>query len=213
MLYGVAFSCLILPTLSVLTTVYHLATTSRPWNPTTSVKLPLWSRWCDLVTLAYFAFNLGLVCYIVDIEQILITNPHDAAEVAAVAWPPQPMISLIHWYAHNYDPVLLARPPWWRATIWVDVLFYGPFYVLASYALIKGANWIRIPAIIYSASILTVLLVILFEETLGDHATPSWDLVMLLNAPWVVLPAMILLRMSLSPLPFSIHANPKSKTS
>ena len=37
----------------------------------------------------------------------------------------------------------MARPPFWRMTIWIDVIFFGPFYLFAIYAFIRGRNWIR----------------------------------------------------------------------
>ena len=68
----------------------------------------------------------------------------------------------------------MARPAWWRATIWIDALFFGPFYVFAIYAYIKGRNWIRFGSIIWASVMLTNVTIILFEEVMGEHAiTPS----------------------------------------
>ena len=53
-------------------------------------------------------------------------------------WPPAKMVDLVHWYGRTFDPPLMARPAWWRATIWIDALFFGPFYAFAIYAFIKG---------------------------------------------------------------------------
>jgi hypothetical protein len=33
----------------------------------------------------------------------------------------------------------------WKAMIWADVIFFGPFYVIATYAFIAGKEWIRVP--------------------------------------------------------------------
>ncbi|HAT43715.1 MAG TPA: hypothetical protein DDW33_04990 [Ktedonobacter sp.] len=35
-------------------------------------------------------------------------------------------------------PVLMARPAWWKVTIWIDAVFFGPFYIVAIYAYMRG---------------------------------------------------------------------------
>lgn len=39
-----------------------------------------------------------------------------AAETTAL-WPPRPMVEACHWFARNYDPLLYARPLWFRSAI------------------------------------------------------------------------------------------------
>jgi hypothetical protein len=92
---------------------------------------------------------------------------------------------------------------WWRATIWIDVLFFGPFYVFAIYAYIRGREWIRIPSIIYSSVMLTNLVIIFSEEFAGPNAAPRPFFVVLENLAWVLFPIYIIYRMWRSPAPFS----------
>jgi hypothetical protein len=98
---------------------------------------------------------------------------------------------------------LLARPAWWKVTIWIDALFFGPFYIVAIYAYIKGKEWIRIPSIMYASALLTIVLVILGEEIAGTHATPHLPIVFLANLPWLLFPIYILYRMWRYPYPFT----------
>ena len=86
-------------------------------------------------------------------------------------WPPAFFVDIIHWYGRNFDPVLIARPVWWRMTIWIDSLFFGPFYVFAIYAWTKGKNWIRIPSVIWASVMMTNVTIILGEEFMGPHLT------------------------------------------
>jgi len=72
------------------------------------------------------------------------------------------MVDLVHWYGNNFDPLLIARPAWWRATIWIAALFFGPFYVFAIYAYAKGKNWIRFASIVCASVMLTNVFIILF---------------------------------------------------
>ncbi|SRR5712692_3160670 len=155
--------------------------------------IPLGRRKTDWVLIAFFAVNLFFITYFVDIEQLTIANP---AHFHYPAWPPAPIVNLVHSYGRQYDPLLLARPAFWRMTIWIDVLWNGPFYVAAIYALIRGRDWIRLPALVWCGSMTAVVLIILAEEYSGVHATPHFGIVLVLNLPWLVLPLATLIRMA-----------------
>ena len=133
--------------------------------------IPLAERKLDWLFLGFFIFNLVFITYFVDVEQVLIP---DTSNFTYPIWPPKAAVDLFHWYGRTYDPLLVARPPFWRATIWLDVLLFGPFYVAAIYAFWKGRDWIRLPTIIYSTMLFTNVVIILFEERLGVHAAPSF---------------------------------------
>jgi emopamil binding protein len=155
--------------------------------------VPLGERRIDLVFIAFFLINLGFITYIVDVEQIIIDDP---AKFAYPAWPPAKLVDLIHWWGRAYDPVLLARPTWWKATIWIDALFFGPFYAAAIYAWVKGREWIRLPAIIWASVMMTNVVIILSEEIWGPHATPRLGMVLFANAPWLLVPIGVIARMA-----------------
>lgn len=162
--------------------------------------IPLAARPGDIAILAFFLINILFITYVVDLEQLVIADP---AHFTYPLWPPPFAVDAIHWWGRTFDPVLLARPAWWKVTIWIDALFFGPFYVVAIYAYIKGREWIRIPSIIYGSTLLTVVPVILGEELAGAHATPHFLVVFLANLPWLVFPAAIIYRMWRSPTPFT----------
>jgi hypothetical protein len=162
--------------------------------------IPLSRRRADWIILAFFLINILFITYVVDLEQLVISNPD---HFTYPAWPPALAVDMIHHYGRSFDPVLIARPAWWKVLIWIDVLFFGPFYVVAIYAFWKGKEWIRIPSIIYAAALVTDVLVILGEELAGTHATPHPEVVLPLNAPWLLVPIFILVRMGMRPHPFS----------
>jgi len=162
--------------------------------------LPLSKRPWDIAIIVFFCVNLFFITYIVDLEQLVIA---DAEHFRYPLWPPAPMIDLVHWYGHHFDPVLIARPAWWRATIWIDALFFGPFYVVAIYAYARGKDWIRLISIVWASVMLTNVSIILFEEVCGEHASPQLPRVFLSNAAWVIFPLIVLWRMWRSAHPFS----------
>jgi hypothetical protein len=164
------------------------------------VPIPLGLRRIDLVFVGFFLVNLLFITYIVDIEQIIIPNPY---HFQYPIWPPAPLVDLIHWYGKTSDPLLMARPPWWKATIWIDSLFFGPFYAVAIYAYLKAKDWIRIPSIIWASVMMTNVVIILSEEIYGPHASPQLTVVLLANLPWLLLPIAVIARMFRHEFPFT----------
>jgi hypothetical protein len=170
--------------------------------------LPLSKRPIDIAIIVFFIINLFFITYIVDLEQLVISDP---AHFTYPFWPPAKLIDLVHWYGRNFDPVLMARPAWWRATIWIDALFFGPYYAFAIYAFAKGRNWIRLGSIIWASVMLTNVTIILFEEVKGDHASPALMRVLYSNAAWVIFPLIVLFRMGRSVHPFTSPADGRQK--
>ncbi len=154
--------------------------------------VPLRRRRADWVLLAFFAVNLFFITYFVDIEQLTIPNPD---HFTYPVWPPRFFVDMVHSYGNRYDPLLMARPPFWKMTIWIDVLWNGPFYVAAIYAIARAREWIRVPALVWCGSMTAVVLIILSEEYSGVHKTPHFAFVLALNLPWLLLPLGTLIRM------------------
>jgi hypothetical protein len=164
-----------------------------------ATSIPLSRRRGDLAIVAFFLVNLLAITYVVDLEQLVIANP---AHFTYPAWPPRFAVDADHWWGRTFDPLQLARPVWWKMTIWIDVLLFGPFYVVATYAYLWGRAWIRIPSIIYAAVMLTNVTIILGEEAAGPHRSPYLPVVLLANAAWVLVPLYILYRMVPHAQPF-----------
>src|SRR5215470_8485150 len=135
---------------------------------------PFSKRPLDIILVAFFAINLLFVSYLIDIEQLVIADP---AHFTYPIWPPGPVIDAVHWWGNNFDPLLMARPVFFKVTIWLDNLLYGPFYLIGIYAFIKGKEWIRLPGIIYAVSMISGVIMILSEEAFGQYHTSHLALV------------------------------------
>jgi hypothetical protein len=166
--------------------------------------IPLARRPLDWALLAFFAINLVFTTYVVSLEQVVIADP---ANFTPPIWPPPPLVALVHWWERSFDPLLWARPAWYRATIWLDVLVFGPFYVAAIIAFVRGRDWIRIPAVIWGSILFTNVFIILFDELLGVHATPAPLVVVGANLPWLLMPFVVGWRVLRSPHPFTEEAS------
>jgi len=162
--------------------------------------IPLSQRRIDIVLVAFFVINLLFVSYLIDIEQLVIANP---AHFTYPIWPPRVVVDFVHWWGYTYDPLLIARPVSFKVTIWLDNLLYGPFYLVAIYAYIKGKQSIRLPSIIYAVSMISGVITILSEEAFGQYRTPHLALVVTANASWIIFPLIILFRMGLTEHPFT----------
>lgn len=156
------------------------------------MTVPLRRRPYDLVFIVFFAINLLFITYVVDLEQLVVADP---THFDYPLWPPAPAIDLVHWWGNHYDPLLMARPPFWRMTIWIDVIFFGPFYVFALDAFIRGRNWIRVPALVWSGTMTANVLIILMDERYGVTATPHFAIVLAANAAWLLAPLLLIVRM------------------
>lgn len=169
--------------------------------------IPLTRRRFDWVLLGFFTINLFFITYVVSLEQIAIAHP-DA--YVPPAWPPQPALAVIHWWEKTFDPLLWARPAWYRATIWLDVLVFGPFYAVAIYAYARGRDWIRIPSIIWASIMFTNVFIILFDELHGVHASPHPVVVVSANLSWLLMPFVVMARVAFREHPFTEAVTPTS---
>lgn len=155
------------------------------------MRVPLRRRPLDLLLVAFFLVNLLFVTYQVDLEQLVIADPN---HFTYPLWPPGPSVDAVHWWGRSFDPLLMARPQWWKMTIWVDVLAYGPFYAIALYALWRDRPWIAIPLAVWAGAMLCDVTVIMGEEMFGAHATPAPLMVWAGNAGWFLFPLLAIYR-------------------
>jgi len=150
--------------------------------------IPLSRRKLDWIFIGFFAFNLLFVSYAISLEQLVVADP---ARFAYPAWPPKPVIDAVHWWGRNFDPLLMARPPFFRSTIWIDVLYFGPFYAFALAAWVRGRDGIRNWALLWSGLMFANVSAILFEEWLGVHASQTPWTATLANGAWLVFPFLV----------------------
>ncbi len=127
------------------------------------------------------------------------------------AWPPSQAVDIIRWYGCNFDPPLIARAAWWRATIWSDSLLFGPFYAWAVWAYWVGNKAARLPTVAWACVIMTNVFVIMMEELDGSTSTAFPVLVSALNAPWFFVPLAAAVRMAVQDNPFGA-SKPATKT-
>ncbi len=162
--------------------------------------IPLKQRPIDIIYIGFFLVNLLIVTYSIDMEQIVIGDP---ARFSYPIWPLPVIIDMVHWWGNNFDPLLMARPMWWQATIWLDVIIFGPFYAFAAWAFIKGKDWIRIPTLVVMPILFTNVTIICSEEIWGNYPAANLPVVLLANASWFLFPIFLIWKMSKHEHPFT----------
>jgi len=71
-------------------------------------------------------------------------------------------------YAVGTDPLLIANPKYLQVMTFISAFIFGPFYIVLVYAFLKGKNWIRPFALIYTGMIIESMIVLLIVEFTGD---------------------------------------------
>ena len=116
-----------------------------------------------------------------------------------------PLARANYWYAHDADPLFMHPPIWMRIVTGLSTFVYGPFYFVLAWCLLKGRNWIQLPAVIYATMISSITGIIVFGvEFFGEPEMRTMNAAKFLafNTPYVLLPILLLVRMR-KPLPFT----------
>ena len=162
----------------------------------TAGNLPLRDRKIDLffaVVFVLFAVTSGIA---------------DAIPTLGIEMRPDsanPLARANYWYAVDADPLFMHPPVWMRLVTGLSAFVYGPFYLVLAWALVKGRNWIQLPAVIYATTIASITGVIVFGvEFFGEpqYRTMNPAKFLPLNLPYVLLPILLLVRMR-KPMPFT----------
>lgn len=104
-------------------------------------NLPLRQRPVDIFfTVIFLAFAVTSV-----ISDLLPTVSVDFSPASG-----NPLVQGNYWYAHDADPLFMNPPVWMRFVTGLSAFVYGPFYLVLAYALVRGRNWIQLPAVIYA---------------------------------------------------------------
>lgn len=120
----------------------------------------------------------------------------------------QAMVQALHAFGAESDALLMARPVWFRAGVWLEIFVQLPFYVSAIYAVLNKREWIRPYCLVYSVNLLTIMVstgnrsfgsktfstrthhrlqvMILAEELLGELRSPNVPMMLAAYSPWAV---------------------------
>jgi len=155
--------------------------------------MSLWNRPLDaFLVFWFFLFSISSLVY----EQLIVFDVDLSRTTNFVgrSW---------YWYARSFDPIFLDTPLWLRIMCTIDAYVFGPFYLVLIYALARGKNWIRVPALLYGAAIVYSTFVYFGYEFFDENNRTEANLlgVFLVNIPYTLVPLLLLWRMR-NPDPF-----------
>lgn len=103
------------------------------------------------------------------------------------------------------DDLFAAQPGFMRVRTGVSAFVYGPFYLVLIWAFVRGANWIRLPALLYAGSmVLGVFEHLLWEYALGQPPRHP-GVFFAFTLPYLLVPLLLAARMW-RPRPFGERA-------
>jgi hypothetical protein len=91
-------------------------------------------------------------------------------------------------YARDADPLLIASPFYLRVSCFISAFVFGAFYPVLVYAFVRGANWIRIPAIVYVSAMTYGMVMFLCMEFLGPLPPTNLPWFFSWNLPYLLIP-------------------------
>jgi hypothetical protein len=101
----------------------------------------------------------------------------------------------LYGWAVEVEPAHLDPPTSLLARCLLDGLVHAPFLLVLIYALTVGADWIRVPALLYASSALTNMSLYFYETFFGAHPPLDLAIYVPFNLPWLLMPLLLAWRM------------------
>jgi hypothetical protein len=114
---------------------------------------------------------------------------------------PNPLARANWFYARDADPLLIASPFYLQVSCFISAFVFGAFYPVLVYAFVTGANWIRVPAIVYVSAMTYGMVMFLCVEFLGPLPPTNLRWFLFWNLPYLLIPLALGWRMR-HPHPF-----------
>ncbi|KAF5828798.1 transmembrane protein 6/97 [Dunaliella salina] len=133
---------------------------------------------------------------------IPITLLVDAQSLLPSSWFPPFAKQLVRWHVEtNSDWLVGTNPLWFKSLIGAELLFQLPCFVLLAMGLVKRKRWTRTLSIVYGIHAATTFIPITGEILFGRPMTPESIKLAAIYLPYLVMPAILAVRMALYPYP------------
>lgn len=151
-----------------------------------SSPLPLRRRPLDAGLAAFFSISV--------LYGFLFSLPEGLGVPVAPDSPWSPLRAL-HGWAVAQEPAHLDPPPILIANCLLDGFVHAPFLCVLVFALVRGREWIRVPAFLYVGSAVTNMALYFTQTFLGPHPPPDLPTYLAFNLPWLVMPVVLGVRL------------------
>ncbi len=150
------------------------------------MSLPLRHRPIDLALGFFFAISV--------IYGLLFSLP-EGLGVPVSADSPWPPLRSLHGWAVAQEAAHLDPPAVLRASTIFDGFAQSPFLVVLLYSMVRGRDWIRRPALVYSGAAVVNMFFYFFTTFMGEHPPPNLGTYLAFNLPWLFAPIVLGARM------------------
>ncbi len=167
------------------------------------VVIPFSQRKWDALHVFTFAMML-VIAFTIDIISGTAPTGHRLANGTNVWgvslenagwWPPRFFYESTLSYCALADQVFCHNPMWMKIMALWSPVFYGPFYLFAMYAFVRGRDWIRIPALMWAWGMFMFLTVIMAEEWGGDYPSQDFSIAFIANFYYWIYPLLLMARL------------------
>lgn len=152
---------------------------------------PLRSRPLDAALVAFFTISV--------LYGFAFSLP-EALGVPLAPDSPWPPLRSLHAWSVAQEPGHLDPRPTLIASLLFDGFVQSPFLVVLLYALARGREWIRTPALLYCGAAVTNMYFYFFETWRGPYPPPHPEVYWPLNLPWLIAPMVLAWRLRRAPL-------------
>lgn len=110
-----------------------------------------------------------------------------------------PLAGALADYARDIDPLVLSGATWVQVMLFISGFVFGPMKLVLAIGLTRGWHWLPVPAITFCGAYIysTVLYV-----AVGVMTSPAPVLLTLICAPYVLVPAALIVHLARTPEPF-----------
>jgi hypothetical protein len=98
-------------------------------------------------------------------------------------------------YAKDTDLLLAANPSWVQLELWISTFVFAPFYVAAIYALVRGRDWIHVPAMLFASAMVYSLVLYLGAQFSAPYVSPNPAKILGANLPYALIAVAFAYRM------------------
>ncbi len=105
--------------------------------------------------------------------------------------------SLVHligeiWSLYDiYDPIFLHIPLWLQVMCTIEVIIFGPLYVICAYGLAKKSKWLSSIALPFSGALFYSTIVYFAMEIIDPIPGTNLFVVFVVNIPWTIFPILL----------------------
>lgn len=118
-------------------------------------------------------------CGWTDVGRSCDDSPFAPVRGAAVVW---------RVYTESWDPLFIDIPLWLRVMCSIEVLVFGPLYVICAVGLQMRSAWLPPVAYIFSGALFYSTIVYFAIEILHPVVGTNLLMVFVVNIPWSILP-------------------------